>query len=286
MDRQSRSPAAARPIARAAGLRVLAGAGLLLLAAPGPGEVTAQEQAPLPDGPYASRQVVTSRTSPGPRARPIPVRTIGLVLHEVRRADGEIHVSTRYCALRQDPIGRVRTVLDSAYVAALPAWEARVEVESRAEAESGPAEEASAGQWTVRVAEHAAVVGARLDDPGFDPLPAEADDPRVTDPDEDGEPGVTVRVEGFVSGEVYLVQRLVRGLEGTLDAAGRMRGRVTGRTEQRTIGASNLLLRAFTPTFEPDPDPARNTFDWAPLTPGEGCGTVVAAEDRLFGPLD
>jgi hypothetical protein len=228
---------------------------------------------PLPDGPYASRQVMTSRTKPGPRSRPIPVRTIALVIHDVRREGAEVIFGTRFCAVRQDPIGRVRTVLDSAFVNALPSWQSRAEIEG-------------IGPWRVRIAEHVAVVGAELEDPASDPLPEEADDPRVTDPDGDDHPGVTVRVEGLVSGEIYLVQRMIRGLEGDLARDGRMIGNVRGTNEQQTLGASNLILRAFTPTFVADPAPDRNTFSWVPIASHEGCADIVAAEDRIFGRLE
>ena len=228
---------------------------------------------PLPDGQYASRQVMTSRTKPGPRSRPVPVRTIALAVHEVTRDGGEVVVGTRFCAVRQDAIGRVRTVLDSAFVDALPAWQSHAKIEG-------------IGPWHVRIEEHAAVVGAELKDPGLDPLPDDADDPRVTDPDRDGQPGVTVRVEGLVSGEVYVVQRMIRGLDGRLERDGRMTGNVLGTNDQRTLGASNLVLRAFTPTFVPDPTPDRNTFTWAPIESHEGCADIAAEEDRILGRLE
>ena len=228
---------------------------------------------PMPDGRYASRQVMTSRTQPGPRSRPIPVRTIAIAIHEVRREGTDIFVGTRFCAVRQDPIGRVRTVLDSAFVAALPAWRSRAEIEG-------------VGPWRVVILEHAAVIGAELEDPASDPLPGDADDRHVTDPDGDGHPGVTVRVEGFVGGEVYVVQRMIRGLDGELALDGRMSGNVLGTNEQRTLGASNLLLRAFTPTFVPDPAPDRNTFDWAPIASHEECADIVSEEDRILGRLE
>lgn len=228
---------------------------------------------PLPDGRYASRQVMTSRTQPGPRKRPIPVRTIAVAIHDIHRQEGDILVGTRICGLRQDPIGRVRTVLDSSFVAALPTWESRATIRG-------------AGPWQVIVAEYAAVIGAELEDPISDPLPESADDQRITDPDRDGNPGVTVRVEGLVSGEVYVVQRMVRGLEGELMLDGRMQGTVLGTNEQQTLGASNLILRAFTPTFVPDPEPDRNTFDWTPVAGDQGCADIVATEDQVFGQLD
>jgi hypothetical protein len=228
---------------------------------------------PLPGGRYASRQVMTSRTQPGPRKRPIPVRTIAVVIHDIRREGADILVGTRICAVRQDPIGRVRTVLDSSFVGALPSWQSRATIRG-------------VGPWQVSIAEYAAVIGADLEDPGSDPLPGSADDPRITDPDRDGNPGITVRVEGLVSGEVYVVQRMVRGLEGELALDGRMSGTVFGTNEQQTLGASNLILRAFTPAFVPDPEPDRNTFDWSPIAPEQDCADIVAAEDQIFGPLE
>lgn len=242
-----------------------------LLALPPPAH--SYDTIPLPDGLYASRQVMTSRTRPGPRSRPIPVRTIALAIHDVRREGSEVTAGTRFCAVRQDQIGRVRTVLDSAFVSALPVWRSPVSIDGN-------------GPWFVRLPEYAAVVGADLEDPAADPLPGDADDSRITDPDGDGNPGITVHVEGLVSGEVYVVQRMVRGLEGELRQDGRMAGTVLGTNEQQTLGASNLVLRAFTPTFVADPAPDRNTFDWAPIASGRGCDDIVMTEDELFGPLD
>lgn len=234
---------------------------------------SAYDTIPLPDGRYASRQVMTSRTQPGPRKRPIPVRTIAVAIHDVRRDGADVFVGTRICAVRQDPIGRVRTVLDSAFVGALPSWESRATIQGT-------------GPWLIVIAEYAAVIGADLEDPTSNPLPGSADDPRITDPDRDGHPGITVRIEGLVSGEVYVVQRMVRGLEGELALDGRMFGTVLGTNEQQTLGASNLILRAFTPTFVPDPEPDRNMFVWIPIAGEQDCADIVAAEDQVFGPLE
>jgi hypothetical protein len=239
------------------------------------------DSAGLAPGAYASRQIVTSRTQPGPRSRPIAVRTIGLLLHHVRREGDRTLVHSRYCALRQDPIGNVRTVIGPGFLRSLPAWDAPAEVSDPEDGHSP-----DVGALHVVVVPHAEVVGARLGDPARDPLPQQPDDPRVTDPDEDGHPGVTVRVEGFVKGEVYMVQRLVRGLDGTLRPDGRMSGHVLGDNEERTLGASNLLLKVFTPSFRPDPDPERNTFTWVPVPEGTDCAALEAGEEALFGPLD
>ena len=255
---------------------------LLLLAGPGqPGTVyatpappaIAADTIPLPDGMYASRQIMTSSTKPGPRLGRIRVRTVALVIHRVHRDADTVKASTKFCHVRQDRIGPAGTVLDSAFVASLPEWESAVTIEG-----SGP--------WSVRTEDYVAVVGAELEDPVSDPLPTDPDDARVTDPDRDGQPGVTVRVEGVVSGGVYVVQRIERALEGTLTADGRMAGTVIGSNQQAKLGASNFILRAFTPTFIADTEPEHNPFSWAPVSPDADCARVVETEFSLFGDLE
>ena len=49
------------------------------------------------------------------------------------------------------------------------------------------------------------------------------------------------------------------------------------------IGASNGILKTFTPKFEHNPDPKRNTFVWVPVPGGSTCESVLAGRDRLFG---
>ena len=233
----------------------------------------AADTVPLPDGMYASRQIMTASTRPGPRLGRIRVRTVALAIHRVWREADTVRVSTKFCDVRQDRIGPAGTVLDSAFIASLPEWESAVTIEGE-------------GPWSVRTGDYVAVVGAELEDPAADPLPTDPDDSRVTDPDGDGQPGLTVRIEGVVSGGVYVVQRIERALEGTLTSDGRMTGTVIGSNQQAKLGASNFILRAFTPTFIADTEPEHNPFSWAPVSPDADCARVVEAEAALFGVLE
>jgi hypothetical protein len=61
---------------------------------------------------------------------------------------------------------------------------------------------------------------------------------------------------------------------------------VIGGNQQSKLGASNFILRAFTPTFVPDDDPEHNPFTWVPLETGDDCAKVVASEELLFGVLE
>lgn len=226
----------------------------------------------VPPGLYASRQYVSNRALTRPANRYIRVRTTSFLLHRVRESDGSLVVESRYCHIEQEPLGRVRTSLGPRFVAAIPSWEAPLTRDSEGE-----------GAGALRLAEAVMVLGAQLDDPADDALPADADDPRITDPDGDGNPGVTVEVDGFVSGQVYVVQRLVRGLVGTATPDGRATGTVVGAGNQVVVGASNAILKTFTPRFEHNPDPKRNTFVWLPVPDVSTCESVMAERDRLFG---
>lgn len=225
----------------------------------------------LPDGAYASRWRVSSRAQLRPENRYVRTITTSLLLHHVIHDEGRTRVSSRYCSVVQAPLGRVRTTLGPAFVASIPEWEEFATVR-------GPAD----GPWTFELPLHEQVLGARLSDPG-EPLPTEGDDPRVVDSDGDGHPGFTTEVAGFVDGQVYMVQRLSRGLRGTLDPSGHMTGQVLGTGQQEVVGASNTILKTFTPRFEHDPDPSRSTFTWAPAPANATCTDIVAAESELFG---
>jgi len=105
------------------------------------------------------------------------------------------------------------------------------------------------------------VLGARLENPDNETLPTDAADSRVFDQDNDGHPGMTVRVEimGLINGEVYVVQRNRNRLIGTVISAGFIRGTIEWETEQVILGASSPFL-ASGGQGTPNPDPERNFF--------------------------
>lgn len=245
---------------------------LVWLPANGAAQELPADTPPVAPGLYASRQYVSNRARTRPSGRYLRVRTTNYLLHRVEASEEGLVVENTYCQVEQEPLGRVRTELGPQFVATMPTWAAPLE----------PDPEGS-GSGSVRIPDRTIVLGADLEDPERDPLPDDAEDPRVTDPDGDGNPGITVEVHGLVSGQVYLVQRLVRGLRGNVEPGGRIRGTVTGGGDQAVIGASNVILKTFTPTFEHNPDPKRNTFVWVPLPGDATCESIVAGSDTLFG---
>ena len=128
------------------------------------------------------------------------------------------------------------------------------------------------------------VLGARLEDPENEALPIDAADPRVFDQDDDGHPGMTVRVEimGLIGGEVYVVQRNRNRLIGTVVSPGFFRGTIEWETEQVILGASSPFL-ASGGQGSPDPDPERNFFLARRIDPMLDCEAIQQMDFLLLG---
>ncbi len=128
------------------------------------------------------------------------------------------------------------------------------------------------------------VHGARLEDPVNDPLPARPDDPRVFDQDEDGNPGVTVRLSilGLVRGEVYAVQRLSKHMEGDVVSNDHLVGLITWTNEQVRLAATSDLLMAGGDA-DVHPDPERSYFVARRITPDLTCADLEATWREVLG---
>ena len=90
------------------------------------------------------------------------------------------------------------------------------------------------------------VIGADLDDLEREPLPADPADARVVDQDADGQPGVTVTVRGFVSGDVFVTQRNSSEFWGERNETG-FTGALRFATEQNILGATSSRLTTPSP---------------------------------------
>ncbi len=128
------------------------------------------------------------------------------------------------------------------------------------------------------------VSGAILEDPETDSLPTSPDDPRVIDQDEDGKPGLTVRVVvmGFISGEVYVVQRDRSRLSGTVLGPGAIDGLVEWTSEQSVLGASSSMFLAGT-AARVDPVAENSYFRARRVDNDATCADLTEMAAALFG---
>jgi len=131
--------------------------------------------------------------------------------------------------------------------------------------------------WTTLVS------GAQLVDPENDPLPTEADDPRVIDQDGDGKPGLTVRVVvmGLIGGEVYVVQRDRSRLVGVVTSPDAIDGLVEWTSEQSVLGASSPAFLGGA-AARPDPVPEHSFFRARRVDATMDCAALRGSADRLL----
>lgn len=122
------------------------------------------------------------------------------------------------------------------------------------------------------------VVGAKLEDPSREALPTSASDARVYDQDKDGKPGVTVRVEGIVSGEIYVVQRSWSELEAVMREDDLFKGYVRFNQEQVILDATKKMLKK-PPNSRPDLN--RSVFQLKRVDSDATCASIRRIAARL-----
>ncbi len=122
-------------------------------------------------------------------------------------------------------------------------------------------------------------------DPETEPLPTDADDPRVFDQNGDGNPGLTIEIDASIaSGDVYVIQRGSDRFESTVVDDGEISGIVDWEDEQEILGASNDLLLTAEPENRPHPDEDASYFEMIRLGDDEAddCDTLAAERDQRF----
>jgi hypothetical protein len=98
------------------------------------------------------------------------------------------------------------------------------------------------GTWHINSPESPSLLGIEGDP--MKPLSTDPNDPNLTDPDNDGHPGVTVQISvgKFFRGEIYLIRREIFSNYLTLNNNGTLSGYVIDRSEQFVVGASKKIL--------------------------------------------
>lgn len=129
-------------------------------------------------------------------------------------------------------------------------------------------------------------IGIDLEDPENESLPTDPDDPRITDPDGDGKPGVTasIRVTDDLTGEIYLARREIFSYDVDQVSADRFEGVITDESEQLIIGASDPIFTSAGGEWEQIDDPERNPVIWVRVDPSWDCDRLAAERDELFPP--
>ncbi|MBF0442184.1 MAG: hypothetical protein HQK54_09780 [Oligoflexales bacterium] len=127
-------------------------------------------------------------------------------------------------------------------------------------------------------------IGIKLENPD-EPLPKNPKDPRISDDDHDGKPGVTVKIKmyGVLNTELYLARREIFAYGLSLTDRGNLEGYVSDHSEQLVVGSPFPLLRAQrSPTQHPDPK--LSPMILVPVDESYDCEKVMKQRDTLFPP--
>lgn len=106
------------------------------------------------------------------------------------------------------------------------------------------------GKWQVLRPPTPSLLGITGDP--LKPLSKDRNDPNLTDPDSDGKPGVTVKINigNIIKGEIYITRREIFTNYLTLNNDGTLNGFVKDDSEQFVVGASLKMLDQASNNFQ------------------------------------
>ncbi len=221
-------------------------------------------------GVWVQKMVLTAVSKP-PVVSKVTTETITYLRIEIeQKSAADIRMTATVCDVDiNSDFKRLRTIVSSGFIKALGTTLRTAKIVQ------------SDGKSFLEVAQNVQVIGAALREPGSEILPTQSDDFRVTDQDKDGKPGVTVRIEGLINGDIYVVQRGKDSYRGLIDANDLIRGEVRWENEQVVLGSTSMFLGNVPPTWV-HKDPARSYFEMKRLKENLSCAQIKANKDKLF----
>ena len=116
------------------------------------------------------------------------------------------------------------------------------------------------------------------------PLSNDPNDPKLTDPDKDGHPGVTVRISvgKFFKGDIYLIRREIFINHLTFNNNSTLSGYIIDKSEQFVVGASKKILNQKSNQVQ-YPDKGLNPILLVKIDPGiDTPEELMEIRDKIF----
>ncbi|MBN1953153.1 MAG: hypothetical protein JW801_18250 [Bacteroidales bacterium] len=138
------------------------------------------------------------------------------------------------------------------------------------------------GRWHIYRPATPSLLGIKGDP--LQPLSKDPNDRNLTDPDQDGHPGVTVQISvgRFFKGEIYLTRREIFSNYLTLNNNGTLSGYVVDRSEQFVVGASKKILYQESNSIQ-HPDMGLSPVLLVPVDPNIGSfEKLMQIRDEIF----
>ncbi len=138
------------------------------------------------------------------------------------------------------------------------------------------------GQWQIYRPATPTLLGI-TGDPSL-PLSRDPNDPNITDPDGDGNPGVTVDITigKIIKGEIYITRREIYRYYLSLNSNGNLYGHVVDSSEQFVVGASLRILAQESNSYQ-IPDVGMSPIMLIPISDDiDTKEELMALRDKLF----
>jgi hypothetical protein len=200
-------------------------------------------------------------------------RTVSVLLADQTQTGTDVSMSARYCAqAAEDPESLAHVIIPEGNVASLKPF-----------VRNGTYTMSSAGAEVLLFPSFVEVIGATLANPESDPLPTDASDPNVIDQDQDGNPGITIKLSGLASGDLYVVQRQTSTWTGIAVSADRVEGHYGFISEQNILASVPATLKALASQVAiGDPNLCASTFVMVRVGATTTCADVLADATNLF----
>jgi len=193
--------------------------------------------------------------------------TTSVLLADITESGKQVSMSASYCSqVAADPASPAHVNIPDAYQQSLVPF-----------VRAGTYGDNGTGTDILAFPSFVELEGVTLADPAHDALPTDPTDPRVTDQDKDGNPGVTIKLSGLVSGDMYVVQRQTSALTGIAVSEDRVQGDY-GFTSEQIVLASNpeAIKTLAAQTAIADPNVCASTFVLVRITAASTCADVLA----------
>lgn len=138
------------------------------------------------------------------------------------------------------------------------------------------------GKWNIYRPATPSLLGIEGDP--LQPLSTNPNDPNITDPDQDGHPGVTVEISvgRFFKGEIYITRREIFNNYLTLNNDGTLSGYIIDNSEQFVVGASKKILNQESNSVQ-HPDPGLSPILLVPVDPEiDSFEELIQIRDEIF----
>ena len=193
--------------------------------------------------------------------------TTSILLADLTQTGTQVSMSAAYCSqVAADPAAPAHVNIPDAYQRSLAPF-----------VRTGTYSGNGTGTGILAFPSFVELEGVTLADPAHDALPTDPADPRVTDQDKDGNPGVTIKLSGLVSGDMYVVQRQTSALTGIAVSEDRVQGDY-GFTSEQIVLASNpeAIKTLAAQTAIADPNTCASSFVLVRVTAASACADVLA----------